>query len=197
MFDNIEQLNDYLKEHVSEKRYIHSLGVAKTAEEVLRHYNKEIDFFNGMKAPEFCGLAHDLGRELSDLDILSYCKVNNIELSSEQKASPVLAHGIVSADIAEKLFGSYPFSWKRAICIHTTGDTDMDDLALALFVSDYFEPSRVFMTEERRRGYLKSDTLQGCALLVLKDMISHWKEKGYHDASEASVKMLSYLEGQL
>jgi len=194
MLNNIEELKTYLHESVSEKRFIHSLGVAETTEAVLHRYHKNIEIKNNFNSAIFCGLAHDLGREFSDEQILDYCKKNNLELNEEQENSPVLAHGIVSADIAKKLCGDYPESWHRAICIHTTGDKDMDDLALALFIADYIEPSRVFMTEEKRAYYLSSPSLKQCAYLILIDMINHWKQKGYHDASGQSLAMLAYLK---
>ena len=191
-----EQLRDYLKRTVSERRYIHSLGVAETAAKVLEHFacHDYTRTWNGFEAPVFCGLAHDLAREMSDAQILEYCRKNNIYLSKEDIEAPVLAHGIISADIAVSLAGHFPMSWYKALAVHTAGNAGMDDLALAVFIADYIEPSRTFMTDEKRAFYLGSANISQCAYRVLCDMISHWKQTGFHDASSGSKAMKEYLE---
>lgn len=191
-----EQLDEHLRQSVSERRYLHSRGVAETTSRVLEHFgcNDWTRSWNGFDAPRFCGLAHDLAREMSDASLLEYCRKNNIYLSKEDIAAPVLAHGVVSADIAVSLVGRYPMSWYKALCVHTTGNAGMDDLALALFIADYIEPTRKFMTEEKRAFYLGSESISQCAYRVLCDMIDHWRRTGFHDASSGSMAMKEYLE---
>ncbi len=192
----VEEFDAYLKEHLSEHRYRHCLGVAETTERVLSHfgckdYQRE---WNGFSAGVFCGLAHDLAREKTDEALLEYCEQNSLSLTEAERISPVLSHGLVSAHMARTLCGEYPDSWYRAICVHTTGDKGMDELALALFVADFIEPGRKFLTEDERQRYLSQGSLVRCANAVLCDMMSHWKKKGYHDASEQSVALSKELE---
>ena len=192
----IDDLSAFLRTTVSEKRYVHSLGVAKTTADVLSHFGCS-DYcrtWNGFEAPAFCGLAHDIAREMTDASLLEYCRNNGLYLSQEDIVAPVLAHGTVSAEIAMDLVGRYPMSWYKALCVHTTGNAGMDDLALALFIADYIEPSRRFMTDEKRAFYLASRDISQCAYRVLCDMISHWREVGFHDASSGSLAMKDYLE---
>lgn len=191
-----EQLKEHLRRSVSERRYLHSLGVAQTAGEVLEHFGCR-DYtksWNGFRAPEFCGLTHDLAREMTDASLLEYCSKKGIVLSGEDIVSPVLAHGVVSAEIASGLVGMYPMSWYKALCVHTTGNAGMDELALALFIADYIEPTRKFMTAEKRAFYLGSESISQCAYKVLCDMIDHWRQTGFHDASSGSMAMKEYLE---
>lgn len=192
----IDDLSAFLRTTVSGKRYVHSLGVAQTTADVLSHFGCR-DYcrtWNGFEAPEFCGLAHDIAREMTDASLLEYCRNNGLYLSQEDIVAPVLAHGTVSAEIAMNLVGRYPMSWYKALCVHTTGNAGMDDLALALFIADYIEPSRRFMTDEKRAFYLGSRDISQCAYRVLCDMISHWREVGFHDASSGSLAMKDYLE---
>ena len=196
MICTIEALDDYVKSSMSEKRYIHSVGVAETTEKVLSHFNCT-DYcrtWNGFHAAAFCGLAHDIAREMPDARILEYCRENRLFLSKEDIEAPVLAHGTVSAEIAMKLVGHYPMSWYKALCVHTSGNAGMDDLALALFIADYIEPSRSFMTNQKRAFYLGSKDISQCAYRILCDMIDHWRVKGFHDASSGSLAMKDYLE---
>ena len=191
-----EQLKEHLRQSVSERRYLHSLGVAQTAGEVLEHFGCRgyTKSWNGFRAPEFCGLAHDLAREMTDASLLEYCSKKGIVLSGEDIVSPVLAHGVVSAEIVSGLVGMYPMSWYKALCVHTTGNAGMDELALALFIADYIEPTRKFMTAEKRAFYLGSESISQCAYRVLCDMIDHWRQTGFHDASSGSMAMKEYLE---
>ena len=196
MICTIEELDEYLKSSVSEKRYIHSIGVAGTTAEVLSHFDCA-DYcrtWNCFSAASFCGLAHDIAREMPDAQILEFCKENRLFLSKEDIEAPVLAHGTVSAEIAMHLVGSYPMSWYKALCVHTSGNAGMDDLALALFIADYIEPSRTFMTPQKRSFYLGSKDISQCAYRILCDMIDHWRVKGFHDASSGSLAMKDYLE---
>ena len=195
---NIEDLDGFLKGKVSEKRYIHSQGVAATTARLLELYpsNDYPKTWKGFDAAYFCGLSHDIAREMDDASILAYCHENSVELTQQEIDAPVLAHGKVSADIVSKLCPGYPSSWKRAIEVHTTGCAGMDSLALALFVADFIEPSRRFMTDERRSYYLASPNLEACAYRVLCDMMDHWKESGFLCIAKGSVEMKADLEAK-
>lgn len=194
-----DMLNVLLKETVSEKRYIHSIGVAETTQWLLKHFNCKNyeESWNGFDAGTFCGLIHDLSREYSDEQWLSFCREKGIELDEDSLAFPVLAHGIVSASLAKELVGDYPQSWFRAVQIHTVGDADMDDLALALFIADFTEPSRVFLNDEKRKQYYSNPDIYSCAYQVLCDMMEHWKTKTNFQNAAASVRMKEALEKKL
>lgn len=193
----LEELKDHARKTLSQKRFEHSLGVAQTTKDVLVHYGLEAkpEVWHGFDAALFCGLAHDLAREMDDGLLLKYCKENHIQLPKEDIDSPVLAHGLVSAEIARSLVGDFPMTWYKALCVHTTGNCGMDSLALALFVADYIEPGRRFMTQEKRSYYLSSQTLELCAHRVLCDMISHWESTGFHEISKCSLSMKEDLKG--
>lgn len=195
---NIEDLDGFLKGKVSEKRYIHSQGVAATTARLLELYpsNDYPKTWKGFDAAYFCGLSHDIAREMDDASILAYCHENSVELTQQEIDAPVLAHGKVSADIASRLCPGYPTSWRKAVEVHTTGCAEMDSLALALFVADFIEPSRRFMTDERRSYYLASPNIGACAYRVLCDMIDHWKESGFLRIAKGSLEMKAYLEAK-
>ena len=191
-----DELVSVLKKTVSEKRFVHSLGVAQTSEDVLKHFscNDYEKHWRGFEAPLFCGIVHDIAREKTDEEILSFCRERGIFLPQEDIKDPVLAHGTVSAEIAYDLVGQYPFTWYKALCVHTTGNAGMDDLALSLFVADFIEPSRKFLTAQKREFYLSSSNLCQCAYRVLCDMISHWKDKVAFQISVTSIAMKESLE---
>lgn len=191
-----EELRQYLKKTVTTRRYVHSMGVANSCVELLERYpnNDYPKKWRAFEAASFCGLAHDLARELDDSSIIEYCKENSIELSEEDIKSPVLAHGKVSAHIAQKLCGDYPQQWHKAIAEHTLGSSNMDSLSLALFCADFIEPSRPFMSEKRKTFYLEAPNLGACAYRILCDMIDHRISKGFSDIAQDSLDMKKSLE---
>lgn len=193
---NIGELDFYLKNTVSEKRYVHSLGVAKTVRKIMERYHlhAETEEWNGFNAYDFCGLAHDLAREMPDKALNEYCHSHNLILDEDEEAYPVLSHGIVSADIAERLCGDYPAEWKDAIRVHTSGSGEMGSLALALFAADFIEPSRVYLTEEKREEFLSEPSLEACAYAILHTMMEHWKEKANITATGKTLAMKEMLE---
>ena len=63
-----EQLSAFVRSSVSEKRYLHSIGVAQSAQMLLEYYgcrNYE-KTWKGFCAPAFCGIIHDLAREKTE-----------------------------------------------------------------------------------------------------------------------------------
>lgn len=191
----VEMFKKYLKENLSEKRYEHVVGVAETTVMVLNHYgckNYEPSW-NGFDAGTFCGLGHDISRELGTEKWIEYCKKNGREISEEEKNSPVLLHGYVSSVLLKQMFPGVPESWLKAIDNHTLGCRNMDDLALALYIADYIEPNRTFLAEERRQKYLACSTIQLCAYSILCDIMKHLDEKGT-PISVKNLEMKEYLE---
>ena len=75
----LTEINKELKVKLSEKRYKHSVGVMKKAEELAKLYGVDIN-----KA-KLVGLAHDIGKELSDEEKIQYAKDNNISVDEVEK----------------------------------------------------------------------------------------------------------------
>ena len=125
----MEEMQEYVRQNLSEKRYYHSICVMKKCEELSLHYKQDVE------EAKKVGLIHDIAKELSDEEKLSYAQENNIEVDSVEEAHPGLLHGKIGADIAKKKFG---FSEKmcQAIKYHTTGGKNMSILDKILYVAD-------------------------------------------------------------
>ena len=138
----LTEINKELKVKLSEKRYKHSVGVMKKAEELAKLYGVDIN-----KA-KLVGLAHDIGKELSDEEKMKYVKDNNISIDEVEKINIGLLHAKIGADICKK---KYQFSedMQKAIRYHTTGNKNMDILAKIIFVADKIEDGREYKDEEK------------------------------------------------
>lgn len=141
---NINKINEDIKKELSEKRYNHSVGVMKKAEELAKIYNVNVN-----KA-KLVGLAHDIGKELSSEEKLKYVKENNIKIDEIEKINVGLLHSKIGADICKKRYG-FDEEMQNAIKYHTTGNKDMNLLAKIIFVADKIEETRKYKDENKMK----------------------------------------------
>ena len=146
--DEVEKLiikiNKDLKEVLSEKRYNHSIGVMKKAEELAKIHGENIN-----KA-KLVGLAHDIGKELSEDEMIQYTKENNIEVDEIEKINIGLLHAKIGADICSKKYG-FSVDMQNAIKYHTVGKLNMDLLSKIIFVADKIEDGRNYKDEDKSK----------------------------------------------
>lgn len=140
----ITRINKDLKEVLSEKRYNHSIGVMKKAEELAKMHGENIN-----KA-KLVGLAHDIGKELSENEMVQYTKENNIEVDEIEKINIGLLHAKIGADICSKKYG-FSVDMQNAIKYHTVGNLNMDLLSKIIFVADKIEEGRNYKDEDKSK----------------------------------------------
>ena len=138
----LNKVNEDIKKELSEKRYNHSIGVMKKAEELAKIYGANIN-----KA-RLVGLAHDIGKELSREEKLEYAENNNIKIDELEEINVGLLHGKIGADICKKRYG-FTDDMQDAIKYHTTGNKNMNVLAKIIFLADKIEDTRKYKDETR------------------------------------------------
>lgn len=148
----LNKINEDIKKELSEKRYIHSIGVMKKAEELAKIYE-----INTSKA-KLVGLAHDIGKDLSKEEKLQYAKDNNIEIDEIETVNVGLLHAKIGADICKKRYG-FTQDMQNAIKYHTTGNENMDLLAKIIFVADKIEDGRFYNNIEKMQALDKTRKL--------------------------------------
>ena len=95
----LNKIDNDLKKVLSEKRYNHSLGVMKKAEELAKIYKIDID-----KA-KLVGLAHDIGKELSKEEMLEYARKNNIGVIIAAAGKAAHLAGAIAANTTLPVIG--------------------------------------------------------------------------------------------
>ena len=140
----LNKIDNDLKKVLSEKRYNHSTGVMKKAEELAKIYKIDVN-----KA-KLVGLAHDIGKELSKEEMLEYARKNNIEVDSVEEVNVGLLHAKIGADICKKKYG-FSQDMQNAIKYHTVGNENMDLLAKIIYVADKIEDGRTYNSEEKMK----------------------------------------------
>ena len=142
---NLEEIEEYVKSKLSEKRYNHSKCVMERSKELALKYNANVEIAAKI------GMAHDVAKELTDEEKLQYVKENNIKIDDVEKINVGLLHAKIGKDIAIKNFG-FSESMGQAIENHTTGNKNMDIYSKILFIADRTSNDRNFEDLE----YLKS-----------------------------------------
>ncbi|KRG10315.1 bis(5'-nucleosyl)-tetraphosphatase (symmetrical) YqeK [Staphylococcus sp. NAM3COL9] len=131
----IDQAVTLVKDKLPEKRFDHSLRVAKTAVKLAEIYDGDKD-----KA-ELAGILHDYCK-YDDLGSM-YQIVTQNELDSNllSYGSEIL-HGPVAAIIMNQQFNVTDKEVLLAIKNHTTGRAQMTKTEKLIFIADYIEPGR-------------------------------------------------------
>lgn len=144
MENNIEILKENLKKKVSEKRYLHSIGVMEMCEKLAITYKADVE-----KAKAI-GVMHDMAKDLSKDEKIQYVKDNNINYTSIELQNSEILHGKIAADICKKKY-NFDDEMCEAIAIHTTGKENMTILQKILFVADKIDETRKYEGIEELR----------------------------------------------
>lgn len=157
----LETIKEDLKQSLSEKRYIHSIGVMEMSEELAKIYNVDVE------TAKIAGLLHDIAKEMPKEEILKYVEENNIIITEVESINTGILHGKIGADIAKKKYNVNE-QIQKAIKYHTTTNPNMDTLAKIVYVADKIELNRksdYFDIELERK--LAKENLDKALLVIL------------------------------
>lgn len=138
MEQSITRIQQDLQKELSSARYMHTMGVAETAEKlaVIHGVNKQSAYL--------AGLLHDCARELSPEKLLLEAHHFGIAVDCIQMAYPKLLHGVVGKMKAKNIYAIGDLDILEAIEVHTMGNPGMGNLAKIIYVADTIEPGRSF-----------------------------------------------------
>jgi predicted HD superfamily hydrolase involved in NAD metabolism len=144
---------DYLKNNLNEKRFRHILGVEKEAVKLGMKYDENIE------KCRIAAVCHDCLKNSSYDDLLFLIKKYNMELDSIQLNSPQILHGPVGAEFCRENFKIEDAGILNAVAYHTTGRANMSLLEKIIYISDLIEEGRDFqgINEIRKKAYIDLD----------------------------------------
>jgi len=152
---------------LSRLRLSHSREVARLCCELCDRFH--VDEEKGYIA----GICHDLGRELDQNEIMLLCENDGLAaIQPMERQNPLLLHGRAGAAILMKDTGYSDPETLDAIRDHITGRAGMGNLSKIVFVADYLEPTREFVSPEFRRRTLAL-SLDEMVLAVLERKLHH------------------------
>ncbi|MCI9016241.1 MAG: HD domain-containing protein [Clostridia bacterium] len=134
---NYEKIKEEVKQILSKKRYIHTIGVVKRIEELAKIYNEDI------QKAKLVAISHDIAKEMSKEQIDEYIQKNNIKIDKIEEKEKGLLHAKIGADICVKKY-AFTKEMEESILYHTTGNIKMNNLAKILYLADKTEENRTY-----------------------------------------------------
>lgn len=168
----IETYRKYVRGHLSEKRYIHSENVAKTAYALAKKYSAD------EKKAYIAGLVHDVTKDLGEEEQLQILSRFDIILTAEEKRMPKTYHAQTGALCAYTKLGIKDVEIISAIRYHTTGKAQMSLLDKIIYLADYISEDRTFPEAQQLReiaqNSLDAAVLQGLRFTI-QDLLENQK----------------------
>lgn len=140
--EEISELRKRIKEHISGKRYSHTLAVEKEILRLCHIFSLSEKETGELQA---AALLHDITKEKSSEEQIALCKEHGIPFGEIECASPKVFHSITAEAVIKKSFPEYAIEEILSpIRYHTTGRENMTLSEKLLYLADYIEETRTF-----------------------------------------------------
>lgn len=152
-----------LKNNLKHKRFVHTLGVVKTAGKLAQRYGEDVG-----KA-RTAALLHDCAKRLSMSEMLALFKKHGEVPEPAFMDAPQTLHAPAGALLVQDEYDEHDPDILSAIASHTTGNVHMSKLDKIIYLADYMEPGRtqpgvdhVRQTAETNLDAAVLETLENC-----------------------------------
>lgn len=172
--------------HLSPKRWVHTIGVVKTARALAKRWGADEE-----KA-EFAAYAHDLGKEFTTEKNAEY--INQYQLPKKYLDYPEVTHGHIAAAILQNEYGVFDEDILNAVRYHSTGRADMSLLEKIIYLADLTEVGRTYRGVEEIRELTFQDLDDAC-ILAFQEVIKFVEGQGV-SVEEDTINALTFLKNQ-
>ncbi len=151
----IMEMQEYLKENLSDKRFRHSLNVATAA--------KKLAEINGAD-PDKCylaGLLHDICKEIDPELQIMLMKRSGYEISEVEWGAPKTHHAIAGAQFVKEFYKITDPDVCDPIRWHTVGKGGMSIYEKILYMADLISEERSYPDADRIRRITYRDLNRG------------------------------------
>lgn len=166
-----EQLDQLIKERFGTKRYGHTLGVVKVAQQLAVHYNQDVD------VATTAAYLHDYGKIFKGQRILSMAQERGLVTHPVYQDYPELLHAKLGATLVKEELGITDQAILSAIAAHCYGSTHMSLMDKIIYLADYIEPNRRFEGIEKVRKMVYKD-LDKALLMAVDGTLVYVIERG-------------------
>lgn len=160
---------DYIRTHLKQSRYEHTLRVRDEAIRLAKRFGAD-----PAKA-ETAAIYHDMAKNLPQEE-MNAC-VRAFGLEEKYLDAPNLAHSKVAAGMMRRDFGINDPELLNAVSSHTTGRAGMGLLEKIVFLADAIEPGREYPSVDAIRA-LATEDLDSACICLLERTIAYLEEKG-------------------
>ena len=175
-----------LEKRLKRSRFHHTLRVTDTAMELAKDCGEDVE-----KA-EIAGLFHDLAKNLSEEELVSYIDHHGLAVDELVLRNLYLAHGMVAADIAEREYGISDSEILEAIWYHTIGRPSLCKLAKIIYVADYIEPQRQIEGVDLIRQVAQTGDIDKALLMTIENQMAYLLQ-GHKEIHPNALQMRNEL----
>lgn len=148
----IEKIRQELKKRITEKRYIHTLGVEEKAMELAKKYGIDENLVR------VASILHDVAKNMSVQELVEISERNfGDELSKEDLEIIEILHGFVGSLIAKNEFGIENQEILDAIKYHTIGKKELSMIGRIVYIADAIEKNRDYPNVKYLRECVEND----------------------------------------
>ena len=165
------EIQQYLLNKLSEKRYRHVLSVQEMSVDLARVHGANVWHAN------LAALLHDSAKWMSTQELRDEIERYEIRLDPIEEQNPSLLHPFIGVKIAIEQFAVTELEVLEAIRNHTTGSPSMGIIAKVLYIADFAEPTRTHKAVDVVRELAYTD-LDRAVHHVARREIVYLLEKG-------------------
>ncbi len=154
------------------RRFIHTIGVAYTAELLAGRYGASDE------QAFLAGLYHDCAKYLPESEMRGTVLRGGFEINFAEDANPELLHAKAGAVLAKERYGIVDPEIIDAIRYHSTGHPGMSLLEKIIYIADYIEPGRIKaprLSELRKEAF---EDLDAALFHILEDTVKYLQTTG-------------------
>ena len=165
------EIQQYLSDKLSEKRFQHVLSVQEMAVDLACVH--EVDVWHANLA----ALLHDSAKWMNAQELYNAVRRYDIRLDPVEEINPSLLHPLIGVKLAIEKFAITELEVLEAIRNHTTGSPSMGALSRVLYVADFAEPARTHGAVRMVRELAYTD-LERAVHCVARAKIERLLQKG-------------------
>ena len=182
------ELKAAVEARMSQKRFIHTLGVVKAAKKLGEELLPE-----KLQSLVAAAFLHDVAKEIPAEELVSLSSEYGYKPTEEDKNSPQVMHSFAAPAVILRDFPEYASEdVLSAVFKHTTGDSEMSVFDEIIFLSDYVEEGREYPSCIAVRELLwsemdravsreeKETALHRAALRSIEETLSSLNARGKH-----------------
>lgn len=187
---SVQFYKELIKSRLSEKRYEHSLNVAKEAVNLAKMYGEDV------KKAEIAGVLHDINKEAALEEQLKIINDYGVELDDVEKKYTKLWHSISGSIYVKKELKINDEDIIKAIRYHTSARKGMSKLEKIIYLADFISEERDFdgveIIREKAKLSLDEGVIEGLSFTI-KDLVKK-RVIIYKDTFEAYNDILDNME---
>ncbi|WP_353626547.1 bis(5'-nucleosyl)-tetraphosphatase (symmetrical) YqeK [Bacillus sp. JCM 19041] len=159
-----EEALQIVRTHLTESRYMHTLGVRETAIALAKKYQANV------QKAELAAIFHDICK-YHDNKEMEKTVTTILNESDWAQYGKELLHAPCGAFFIQQNLGIEDEEILQAVKSHTTGRANMSLLEKVIFVADYIEPNRKFPGVETARDLASRNLDEACQFSLKQTML--------------------------